>query len=36
MLYRSNSNKRRDVMRLLGDNEAEHWSNREIARRAGV
>jgi hypothetical protein len=36
MLRRTNYDKRRDVMRLLGDNQWKQWSNREIARRCGV
>ena len=35
-LRRSNEDKRRAVMTLLGDNEWREWSDREIARRCGV
>jgi hypothetical protein len=33
---RTNEDKRRAVMTLLGDEEWSQWSNREIARRCGV
>jgi uncharacterized ParB-like nuclease family protein len=35
-LRRTNEDKRRAVMTLLGDNEWREWSDREIARRCGV
>ncbi|MDD4986777.1 MAG: DUF5131 family protein [Dehalococcoidales bacterium] len=35
-LHRTNADKRRAVMALLTDNEWGRWSDREIARRAGV
>ena len=35
-LRRSNADKRKAVMTLLGDEEWSQWSNREIGRRCGV
>jgi hypothetical protein len=36
MLRRTNKDNRHAVLTLLGDDEWEHWSDREVARRCDV